>query len=575
LKRIFIRLLKFLFNIELRGFWIILTYGTLFTIFLSFLNVIYPEILRKFIDLIIKNEKLDLTLFKFVFLLIILKIFITGGNLVFTYYIQKFKNSVTQKIQVFLYSKILNIPLIKYSQIPLSDYVTRILYDSQNIVQLFPEFFFSLFKEILIIIGGLIILLNYHGVFVLFFVLYLILQSYISIKGGQIIENINSMLRKEISIRLQKIINPLHNILIVKAYNIKNKIIEIFNKILHRFFDLQLNSYFKKNFYTSLSSLISSFMTIGVIIFSVFLYRNNTISVGGIMAIIYILNMISTSLNTITSFYLRYNSILPSSKKLIEILDLEEEKEGKIEGLNNFNIKFTNVNFSYNGVKKVLDGVTFEIREGEWVALVGKSGEGKSTIIKLLLGLYDNYEGEIKIGDVEIRNLKKSFLRNLITFIPQEDYLFPGTIRENLTIVKEVPDEILWKVLEWVNLKEYVMSLSKKLDTDIREAKLFLSGGERQRLSIARGFLKDSKIIIFDESMSQIDSLSEKIIFNAFKKLAMGKTAIVIAHRISTVARLNKILVLENGKISSSGTHKELMSKNRLYKELCELQMIK
>ena len=239
-------------------------------------------------------------------------------------------------------------------------------------------------------------------------------------------------------------------------------------------------------------------------------------------------------------------------------------------------IDFNSVSFAYesdDGRERVIENLTMHIPGGKKVALVGESGAGKSTIVSLLGRFYERQGGSIEIDGTDIDSVTQKSLHEAIGFVQQNVFLFDATIRENLRYGKvDANDDEMWRALENANLKDFVASLPNGLDTEVGERGTRLSGGQKQRLSIARIFLKDPKILVFDEATSSLDTESEKLIQEAFDRLAEGRTSIVIAHRLSTVRDSDIIFVIDKGKVKEQGTHEELLGKHGLYYRLYSLK---
>ena len=232
------------------------------------------------------------------------------------------------------------------------------------------------------------------------------------------------------------------------------------------------------------------------------------------------------------------------------------------------------VTFRYENTDVIRD-LNIKIIKGQSVALVGQSGSGKSTIANLICRFYDISKGSITIDGVDIKNIKKKSLRELIGLVTQDSILFNDTIKNNLLIAKpSASDEEIINSLKVANAWEFVKDLPKKINHKIGESGNKLSGGQKQRLSIARAVLKNPAILVLDEATSALDSESEKLVQDALFNLMKNKTSIVIAHRLSTIQNADKIIVLDNGKITEEGKHKELMSKKGTYNALVKMQSL-
>ena len=256
-----------------------------------------------------------------------------------------------------------------------------------------------------------------------------------------------------------------------------------------------------------------------------------------------------------------------------------EKSAGRIQ-LHNIHgaVTFQNVTFSYENQqppsKPVIDNVTFEAEPGEVVALVGPSGSGKTTLLNLLLRFYEVNSGKILIDDVPISEVKLESLRQNIALVPQDTFLFDGTILENIGYGDpDATDAAIVAAAQKANAHAFITKIPKGYATPIGEAGVKLSGGEQQRLSIARALLKDAPILVLDEATSSLDTQSEALIQESLTNLMQGRTSFIIAHRLSTVVRADKILVIKDGEILETGTHQTLLAKGGLYKKFCEMQL--
>lgn len=302
---------------------------------------------------------------------------------------------------------------------------------------------------------------------------------------------------------------------------------------------------------------------------------SSTISVGAVVALISFVDKIYTPIAIFNVIFVDYKLDKITYKRFLKFINLPEDKNlnlGDNIRLKNADISFRNVNFSYND-RKILNNVAFDIKGGSSVAIVGTSGSGKSTIIKVLLGLLKPDSGEVLINGQDLKDIKLNDYYSYISYVSQDTPIFDGTIRENIIFDKKISDEDIFKTLELVQLKELVCKLKDGLSTEIGEKGMKLSGGEKQRLALARIFFQKSKIVILDEPTSAMDSITEEIVTNNMLKIFKGRTIIVIAHRLKTVREADNIMVFDNGNIIECGDFQTLMLQNGVFKMLWESQV--
>lgn len=300
------------------------------------------------------------------------------------------------------------------------------------------------------------------------------------------------------------------------------------------------------------------------------------ITVGGFVACVSYFGTCAAVFNSLNNKAAGIASNMVSIERVQKVLETDCEEYNDNQPpfvINRGGIIFDSVVFSYNDQIRVLDGVSLEIKPGEKVSLVGRSGEGKSTAANLICRLYEPQSGRILIDGKNIADCNLHSLRSQIGIVHQETILFEGSIRYNLTFSNDKSsDDKIWNALEMAHLSEYIQSLPKGLDTVIGTAESSLSGGQKQRLAIARLFLKNPKILIFDEATSSLDSEAEQAVKEAWDQLCKGRTILIIAHRLSTIISSDRVAVLSGGRISGFGTHRELLQSCAPYIELFKKQ---
>jgi len=351
-------------------------------------------------------------------------------------------------------------------------------------------------------------------------------------------------------------------------------------------FEIQSNAYKKDSmglvrvsalFYPTMLLLIglSTILTIYVGGIQV---MNGSITAGNIAEFIIYINQLTfpvTMLGWVTSLIQRAAA---SQKRINEFLDIPSDIQSKEtqERVLAGNIKFDRVSFTYpdTGIEALKD-VSFEIKSGEFVAIIGKTGSGKSTLANLIMRMYDVENGRIDVDSKNIKALNLKDYRGQIGFVPQEVFLFSDTIKNNIAFgLDSVTDEEVHTAAKNASVYNNIINFEEKFETMLGERGITLSGGQKQRVSIARALIKSPKILIFDDCLSAVDTKTEEEILQNLGKIMLGKTSILIAHRISTIKNADKILVLDDGKIIEQGTHNELLSKNGSYTELYNNQLL-
>lgn len=307
---------------------------------------------------------------------------------------------------------------------------------------------------------------------------------------------------------------------------------------------------------------------------------DSDLTIGDITVLVSLLGRMYMPVNSLLNIQVEWIRSMALFKRIFDYFDIPVDiknaddavKPDKVTG----DVVFEHVEFSYDPSKKILKDINFTLNAGKSIAIVGPSGSGKSTIVNLIPRLYDVDSGSVTFDGIDVRKLDLEFLRNQVGVVSQETYLFNGTIRDNLLYAKPgATEEDMIEALKKANIWDFVEKQPKGIDTEVGNRGLKLSGGEKQRISIARIILKDPTIFIFDEATSALDSISEKKIQDAIDPIIKSKTSILIAHRLSTILAADEILVVKDGTIAERGSHKELLSKEGVYRELYETQFSK
>ncbi|HJD96072.1 ABC transporter ATP-binding protein, partial [Mailhella massiliensis] len=364
----------------------------------------------------------------------------------------------------------------------------------------------------------------------------------------------------------------------IAAYNLQERQKSRFNSLLNDVFTLTVAMTRRTAWITPFMHFVISIGLGLAIALGSWLIVQGTISAGNFVSFITALLMLYTPLKNITNVAVSVQQSFLAIERVFSLLErpsslLEKEETTPLPEVKQ-GVAFEHVSFGYSKNVEVLHDINLEVRVGEMLALVGNSGGGKSTLVSLLPRFYDVTKGSIKVDGVDVRNFALKDLRQHIAMVFQDNFLFDGTIKENILLGNpSATDEDIRKALECACLSEFIASLDKGVETYIGERGILLSGGQKQRVAIARAFLKNSPIVILDEATSALDNKSEEIVQRAIDNLMKDKTVFVIAHRLSTVKNANRIAVINEGNLVELGSHEELMAiPNGQYRTLYNMQ---
>ena len=355
---------------------------------------------------------------------------------------------------------------------------------------------------------------------------------------------------------------------IIRTFNQEDAEMEIFESDNENWFKHEWKSQFYSSLNGPLMNFISNLAYVIIAVLGAIFVIQKAIAVGDILAFFQYIKNFTQPIQQITRVMNLVQTAMAASERIFELLEIDDEpnpSDAEISELND-SITFQNVSFGYYENEKIIKNLSFDVKKGDKIAIIGETGAGKTTIVKLLMRFYDADSGEIKIDGVNINEYDKNSLRSLIGMVLQDSWLFSDTIANNIRYGKlDATDEEVIDVAKQVRADDFIRQLSNGYETVLNEDSDNISHGQKQLLTIARTILADKEILILDEATSSVDTRTEKLIQEAMDKLMENRTSFIIAHRLSTIKNADKIIVIENGEIIEQGSHEELLNQKGYY----------
>jgi len=486
---------------------------------------------------------------------------------------------VVAKLRDRMWKKLIRLPVSHFDEESSGETVSRVVNDTGIVRELISNHLPQFITGIISIVGAVTILLIMDWKMTLIMLISVPVTVAIMIPLGTRMAKISRGLQDETAVFTGNIQQTLSEIRLMKASNAEENEEAKGLSGIQKLFGFGLKE-------ARINALIAPFMYLVVMVVIVMIIgyggmrvANGTMSTGSLVAFLLYLFQIIFPITAFAMFFTQLQKAKGATERIIDILELPLEvgQAGLEVDVTNKPIQVVDVSFAYDEGEPVLRNISFEARPGEMVAFAGPSGGGKTTMFGLLERFYEPTAGEIRIGETPITELSMASWRSQIGYVSQESAMMAGTIRENLcyglTDSANISDERLWEVAEMAYAKEFIKGYSKGLNTEVGERGVKLSGGQRQRIAIARAFLRDPKILMMDEATASLDSQSEGVVQDALTRLMEGRTTFVIAHRLSTIVDADKIIFIENGQVTGSGTHHELTQSHALYREFAEQQL--
>ncbi len=458
------------------------------------------------------------------------------------------------------------------------DIMSRISNDLFNIAEVAHHCPEDMVISLLTIIGAYILMFMMCPPLAFVSIIPLPLMAAYGIVFNTRLKRSNRAIRKRISEINVTAENSIQGIREVKSYSREEMQEKKFSENNRNLRESREDMYKEMAAYQSGISLMRQIYYFITIAGGILLIVKGRVTVADLTAFILYVSVVLPPIDRLINFTEQFTQGVSSFERFTEIMDvmpqINDRPDAKDLVVTKGDIEFRDVSFRYEGEdEKVLDHFSMKIDGGKRIAIVGESGAGKTTAVSLLARFYEKDGGEITIDGTDVDCVTQSSLRNAIGFVQQDVFLFDASIRENLSYGRPgATDEEIWDALRKAHLEKFVLSLPAGLDTEVGERGTRLSGGQKQRLSIARVFLKNPPILVFDEATSSLDTESEALIQDAFNRLSVGRTSIVIAHRLSTIIDSDEIYVIDKGKVVEKGTHPELLERKGLYYRLYSIK---
>ena len=482
------------------------------------------------------------------------------------YTVENMRVTTVQRMRNMMFDSVIGKDVGYFSGQRKGDIISRITSDALVVQYCITNTLQVAFREPFLIIGYLVLMLSISWELALFSVLFLPFVGFII---GSIVKKLRhpaSKSQQRMGDLVSVLDESLGGIKIVKTYTATEYIKDKFHALNQSLADTLLWMARRQQLASPMSEFLGITAVAIILVFGGTLVMNGSLSAAGFIAFIAAFSQITRPVRAFIDQFANINQGVAAGERIFAVLDAENDIKDapdakEFKGIND-KIEFKNVHFSYDESREIIHGVSFEVRKGETVALVGPSGGGKSTLSELMERFYDTNSGDILFDGVSIREFKQDSLRAAMSLVSQETVLFNDTIKSNISLGRtDATDEEIVAACKVANAHNFIIESPEGYDTNIGDRGAKLSGGQRQRLSIARAVLKNPEFLILDEATSALDTESEKLVQDALTKLLKGRTSVVIAHRLSTIMNADRIFVIDEGRIVEEGKHDELLAK--------------
>ena len=571
--KLFKRILKYTKPYKFRYYGVIL-----FAFLLALFASLRPFLLEITVDSYIKTASKS-GLLTYALIMGVILLLETLSQFFFVYWANWLGQDIIKDIRIKLFHHLLKFRMKYFDNSPVGMLVTRSVSDIEQIARIFSQGLFMIFSDMLKMIVCLIVMfyMNWH-------------MSMIVVLAMPILVYITRIFQRKMQVAFEEVRTQVNNLNVFVQERVTGmKIVQLFNREdieYQKFKEINQKhnqAWIKNILYNSIffpiADIISSISLGAVILYGGMQIVNGNpfTTVGQMISYTMFIGMLFNPLRQIADKFNEMQMGMIAANRVFDILDSNEDvQDNGTKEANHFkgNIRFENVRFSYIDNEEVLKGINLKVNSGETIAIVGATGAGKSTIINLLNRFYEINSGAIYIDDQNINDFKLESLRRQIAIVLQDVFLFADTIHNNITLNNPaISREDVVEAAKKIGIHKFIKSLPNGYDYDVKERGIMLSSGQRQLIAFLRAYMSNPSILVLDEATSSIDTYSEELIQKATEKITAGRTSIVIAHRLATIIKADKIIVMDKGQIVEEGTHQELISKTKgYYKKLYDSQ---
>lgn len=552
---------------------ILIFFSLIFSLVTTLIGLVVPLFTKSLIDNF-SIESLNWIVIMGIFFVFICQAITDGVSM---YMLSYMGQQMVARLREKVWGKLVHLPVSYFDETKTGEIVSRLINDTTLVKDLITQHFPQFINGIISIIGAIIILMIMDWKMTIIMLISIPVTAVLIMPLGAKMANISRETQNETADFTGIVSQTLSEIRLMKSSNGEKIEIEHGNNGIHRLFKYGLKEAKLLSIIGPIISLVMMAIIVSIIVYGGIRVQAGTLTAGTLVAFLLYLFQIIFPVTSFVTFFTQLQKAKGATERITEILSMESEdlEKGLDFDVAGKTIQMMGVSFEYNPDEPILTDINFETNPGEVIAFAGPSGSGKTTLFSLLERYYSVKEGSIEVGTTPLESISLHSWRRQVGYVSQESAMLSGSIRDNLTygLEQEFSEDELWKVAKLAYAETFIREFPKGLDTEIGERGIKLSGGQRQRISIARAFLRDPKILMLDEATASLDSQSEGVVQQALSNLMEGRTTFVIAHRLSTIFQADKIIFIEQGRITGMGSHSELVANHDLYRSFVEYQL--